>query len=111
MTVHRTPRNKILTFQQRYFPHTDPPYSLWVQLVDGPIDPDRDLQDVLAAPLPHLVEDPGEPRAAHVGRASRNTLTDQPHDVAVQLRGKNTQRGENVVDLFSIPGVTEKYKQ
>lgn len=82
-----------------------------MQLVDGSIDADRDLQDVLAASLPHLVEDPGEPRAAHVGGASRNALTDQPHDVAVQLRGENPQRGEDVVDLLPVPGVTEKYEQ
>lgn len=60
----------------------DPP---WVQLVNGAVDAHCDHQGVLAASLPHLVDDGGEAGAAHVGRAGGDALADQTHDVAVQL--------------------------
>lgn len=81
----------------------DPP---WVQLVNGAVDAHCDHQGVLAASLPHLVDDGSEARAAHVGRAGRDALADQTHDVAVQLWRQNAQRGEDVVDLLPVPAVT-----
>lgn len=57
----------------------------WVQLVDGAVDAHCDHQGVLAASLPHLVDDGGQAGAAHVGRARGDALAHQAHDVAVQL--------------------------
>lgn len=82
-----------------------------VQLVDRSVNPHRDLQGLLAASLPHQVDHSSEARAAHVSRASGNTLTDQTHNVTVQLRRQNAQRGQDVVDLFSVPSVTGKKRQ
>ena len=85
-------------------------FSPWMQLVDRSINSNCDLQFFLAASLPHLTDHTSEPCCAHMSGASGHTLTDQPHDVTVQLRGKNAQRRQDVVDLFSVPRVTEKNK-
>jgi len=79
-----------------------------VQLVDGAVEPHRDLQGLLAASLPHQVDDTREPRAAHVRGARGHALADLTHDVAVQLRGQDAQRGQDVVDLFPVPRVTDR---
>lgn len=81
-----------------------------VELVHRSIHSHGDRQGFLAASLPHQVDDPSEPRAAHVSGACGNTLTDQTHDVTVQLGRQNAQRGQDVVDLFSVPSVTEMRK-
>lgn len=81
---------------------------LRVELVDGSVNPNCDLHGILAASLLHLVNDPSEACATHMSRASGDALTDQTHNVTVQLSGKDTQRGEDVVDLLSVPRVTEK---
>lgn len=83
-------------------------HLLWVQLVDGSVNPNCDLQGVLATSLTHQVDDPSEACATHMSRASGDALTDQPNNVTVQLRGKNSQRGEDVVDLLPVPRITGK---
>lgn len=82
-----------------------------VELVDGSIHPHGDGQGFLPASLSHQVDHASEPCAAHMGRASGNTLTDQTHNVTVQLWGQNAQRGEDVVDLFSVPCVAGRKKK
>lgn len=81
-----------------------------MQLVDGSINPDCDLQSFLAASLPHPVDDTGESGAAHLSGPCGNALTHQSHNITVQLRGENAQRGQDVVDLFSVPSITERRK-
>lgn len=82
--------------------------SPWVQLVDRAVHPHCDLQGFLAASLPHYVDHTCEPCAAHVSGAGGDALTDQTHNITVQLGRQNTQGGQDVVDLFSVPSVTEK---
>lgn len=85
--------------------------SPWVELVDRSINSHRDRQGFLAASLPHQVDYTSKPCATHMSRASGNTLTDQTHNVTVQLWRQNTQRGQDIIDLFSVPTVTERKKK
>lgn len=83
----------------------------WVQLVNGSVDAHGDHQGILAASLPHQVDYGGKPRSTHVGRACGHALADQTHNVTVQLWRQNTQRGQDIVDLFPVPTVTGRRRK
>lgn len=82
-----------------------------MELVDGSIDPHRDHQGILMAPLSHPVEDAGESCAAHMSGTRGNALADQMDNVTIQSGGKDTQGGQDVVDLLPVPSVTKNQRR
>lgn len=79
-----------------------------MQLVNGAVHSHRDHQGLLIAPLSHPVDDAGQSGSAHVSGTRGDALTDQMDDVTVQFRGQDTQRGQDVVNLLTVPTVTKK---
>lgn len=73
-----------------------------MELVDGAIDANRDLEGVLAAALPHAVDDTGQPGRAHLGSPRGHALAHPAHDLAVRPRRQQLKGRQDVVDLLAV---------
>lgn len=76
-----------------------------VQLVHGAVHAHGDAHDILAAALPHAVDDACQPRSAHVRGARGHALASAPHQVAVGHRRPQSQGAQDVEGLLAVARV------
>lgn len=79
-----------------------PTVSPGVQLVHRAVHPHGDLEGLLAAALPHAVDDARQPGGAHLRSPRGHALAHHAHDVAVRARGQQPKGCEDVVDLLAV---------